>query len=112
MNPIDLFLSNLPDPERNELERIRGIIRAEVPDAEEVISYGIPAFKYQDKYLIGFCAYKKHLSLFPTSGPIEEYKEQLGAYKLSRGTIQFTLSTQIPEKLIIQLVRSRLRDLV
>ena len=71
MNKIDEYLHNLAQPERNALECIRQIVREMVPNAEEVISYGIPGFKYNDKYLLGFAAFKNHLSLFPTSGPTD-----------------------------------------
>lgn len=111
MNKIDEYLQNLTDPERNALERIRQIVRENVPNIEECISYGIPGFKYNGKYLLGFAAFKNHLSLFPTSAPISMLKEKLQEYKIAKGTIQFTLTNPISDNLIKQLIRVRLHDI-
>jgi len=111
MSVIDDFFEHLSEPNRVELERIRRIVHEAIPDAKEAISYGIPAFTYNDKYLVGFCAYKKHLSLFPAAAPIERFKEKLQAYKLSAGTIQFTLENPLPEPLIKEIILSRLADI-
>jgi uncharacterized protein YdhG (YjbR/CyaY superfamily) len=108
MSMIDELIDQFSAPQKVEMERIRKIVKKIVPGAEEVISYGIPAFKYQNKYLIGYCAYKKHLSIFPTSGPIDALRNKLVAYKLSRGTIQFTLENPIPETIIREIVQIRL----
>ena len=70
MSVVDDYLKNLPEPQKAELERIRKIVKQTVPEAEEVISYGVPGFKYKGKYLITFAAFKDHLSLFPGSAPI------------------------------------------
>jgi uncharacterized protein YdhG (YjbR/CyaY superfamily) len=111
MTPIDEVLDKLAAPQRAELERIRRIVHETAPGAEEVINYGIPAFKYKGKYLVGFCAYKKHLSLFPSPGPIESLKEKLQAYNLSKGAIQFTLDNPLPEPLIKEIVLCRMADI-
>ena len=104
MNVIDEYLAGIDKKSRAELERIRAIIKQTVPAAKEVISYGVPAFYYKNKYLIGFAAFKKHLSLFPESGPIEANKYDLRKYKLSKGTIQFTPDHLLPKDLIIKLL--------
>ena len=111
MSVIDDYLKNVSGPQKDQLERVRKIVRQAVPDAKEVISYGIPAFKYQNKYLIGFAAFKDHLSLFPAAGPIEALKDKLGKFKLSKGTIQFTIDNPISESIIKQLVNKRLDDI-
>lgn len=111
MNKIDDYLRVLGEPERNVLERIRQIVHRVVPNAEDVMSYGIPGFKYNGKYLLGFAAFKDHLSLFPTSGPIADLKDMLKAYKLAKGTIQFILDNQIPDDLINKLIQVRLHDI-
>ena len=109
MSIIDEHLDKLNDPEKAELQRIRQIVREIVPDAEEVISYGMPGFKYRGKYLVGFAAFKDHLSLFPTSGPIEELQAKLAGFYLAKGTIQFTVNKPIPESLIKELLLCRVR---
>src|SRR5215831_1299714 len=97
MSLIDEYLMQLGVPERAALERIRRIVHETVPEAEEVIGYGMPGFKYRGKYLVGFSAFKNHLSLFPASGPVEAFKEQLRDFNLSKGTVQFTLEKPLPE---------------
>lgn len=111
MTTINEFLINVPNSQKAELERIRRVVRESVPEAEEVFSYGIPGFKYNGKYLVGFCAYKDHLSLFPTSRPIMELRDKLKRYKLAKGTIQFTLDNPIPDELIKEIVLSRAADI-
>lgn len=107
---IDEYLEKLGDDERNELLRIRRLVKQIVPEAEEAISYSMPAFKFKGKYLIAYAAFKDHLSLFPTPGPIEELKDKLGNFKLAKGTIQFTPSSPIPEALIREILSSRLKS--
>src|SRR2546430_2045819 len=111
MSVIDDVFKTLPAPQAAELERIRAIVRKAVPEAEEVISYGIPAFKYEGHYLVGFAAYRNHLSLFPGAAPIIALKDKLGAYKLSAGTIQFTLEKPLPEALIKEIIAVRMAAL-
>lgn len=103
MSVVDDYLKHVPAPQRAELERIRNIVKQTVPDAREVISYGVPGFKYRGKYLITFAAFKDHLSLFPGTTPIEALKSRLAKYKSSKGTIQFTLDNPLPESLIKQI---------
>jgi uncharacterized protein YdhG (YjbR/CyaY superfamily) len=107
MTIIDEYLNEIPIPERTALERIRQIIKQTLPDTEEVISYGMPGFKYKNRYLAGFAPFKDHLSFFPAARPIAAMEKELGAFKLSKGTIQFTLDNQIPETIIKQLVMIR-----
>jgi uncharacterized protein YdhG (YjbR/CyaY superfamily) len=111
MNPIDQYFSKLNAPEKLELQRIREIVNTAVPEAEETISYGMPAFKYKNKYLIGFYVYKNHLSLFPTSKPIEVFKNKLQDFQLSKGTIQFTLKNTIPAPLIRNIILYRIDEI-
>lgn len=111
MSVIDDRLSQLPAAEREALERIRSIALHLVPDAEETISYGLPALKYKKQPLIYFDAFKDHLSLFPTSGPTEELKDKLKDFKASKGTIQFTLEKPLPEALIREIIEVRLNDI-
>lgn len=106
---VDTYLLGVPVPERRELERLRAIIHNIVPDAEEVISYGMPGFKYHGKYLVGYNALKNHLALYPTSQPIDVLKAKLVKYSLSRGTIRYDLDNPLPERLIRELVQCRVR---
>lgn len=111
MSVINDYLKNIPALQRAELERVRRIITQTVPDATEVITYGLPGFKYDGKYLVAFGAYKDHFSIFPASHAIEAEKQALTEYKISKGTVQYTQTKLIPESLIIKLVTHRLNDI-
>ena len=111
MSVLDDYLESVTQPQKNELERIRKIVKELAPEAEEVISYGMPGFKYHGKYVVGFAAFRDHLSLFPTAKPIAMLEKKLQPYKISKGTIQFTEANPIPEQLIKELVKIRLADI-
>jgi uncharacterized protein YdhG (YjbR/CyaY superfamily) len=104
MSVIDDYLENLDPEQKAGLERIRVIAKEIVPDVEEVISYRMPVLKYKGAYLIGFAAFKDHLSLFPGAEPIEDLKRKLTGFKLSKGTIQFTPDNPIPEALVKEII--------
>jgi uncharacterized protein YdhG (YjbR/CyaY superfamily) len=104
MSVIDDYLGKLTPEQKAELERVRAIAKTIVPDAEEVISYGMPVLKYKGAYLIGFAAFKDHLSLFPGAEPIEVLRKELAGFKISKGTIQFTPDNQLPKLLIKKIV--------
>jgi hypothetical protein len=107
---IDDYLACQPERERELLEHLRQIIRDTAPEAEEVISYGIPAFKYHGM-LVYFAAYKNHCSLFAGNGALtEQMKEVLKTYKTSKGTIQFTLEKPLPDDLVKQIVITRMKE--
>lgn len=111
MSVVDDYLKNVSESGRAELERVRRIINETAPEAEEVITYGMPGFKYKKKYLIAFAEFKDHLSVFPGSAPTAELKEQLTEFKTSKGTIQFTVDKPLPKDIIQQLVTSRVKSI-
>ena len=105
---IDEYLARVPEPGRGTLQKIRATIRSVVPrDATETISYGIPAFRHKE-VLIWFAAFANHCSLFPTGAMIEEFKDELKGYPISKGTIQFPLDKPIPAALVKKMVKGRL----
>ncbi len=107
---IDDYMAFQPEKIRETLENLRQIIRETAPEAEEVISYGIPAFKYHGM-LVYFAAYKKHCSLFGGTGSLtEEMKEELKAYKTSKGTIQFTVEKPLHDELVEKIVKIRMKQ--
>ena len=107
---IDDYLAHQPEKVREALENLRQIIRDTAPEAEEIISYGIPAFKYGGM-LVYFAAYKKHCSLFAGNGALtEQMKMELKAYKTSKGTIQFTVEKPLPDELVKQIVITRMKE--
>ena len=107
---VDEYLAKVPEPARSTLTHIRQVIRSAVPqEATEVISYRIPMFKYNGM-LIGYAAFSKHCSLFPTgSGVIEKFKKELAGYKTSRGTIQFPSDKGFPDGLLKKIVKARVK---
>jgi uncharacterized protein YdhG (YjbR/CyaY superfamily) len=105
------YLETLENHQRFELERIRKIVREVVPEAIEVISYGMPGYKYKNKYLVGFGAFKNHLSLFPTSKPVEVLKNRLNGFDISKGTIRFSVDNPLPKEIIVKLLKVRLADI-
>jgi len=108
---VDEYLARVPEPARSTLTRIRQVIRSVVPpETTEVISYAIPMFKYNGM-LIGYAAFSKHCSLFPTgSGVIENFKKELAGYKTSRGTIQFPSDKGFPDALSKKIVKARVKE--
>jgi uncharacterized protein YdhG (YjbR/CyaY superfamily) len=104
---IDEYLTGVPEPARTTLNTIRATIRAVVPpEATEVISYRIPAFKYKGM-LVWFGAFSDHCSLFPGAGIVEAFKDELKRYPIAKGTIQFPLDKPLPAALLKKIVKAR-----
>ncbi|HNU07936.1 MAG TPA: DUF1801 domain-containing protein [Pyrinomonadaceae bacterium] len=104
MNEVDEYLAAQPDRHRALLERIRAMVKAIVPDAEECISYQIPAFRYKG-ILCSYAGFKSHVSFFPGKQPIADCADQLRGYKTSAGTVQFPLDAPLPDPIIERMIR-------
>jgi uncharacterized protein YdhG (YjbR/CyaY superfamily) len=104
---VDEYLAGIPEPARSTFNKMRAAIRSAVPpQAIEVISYRIPAFK--DKtVLVWFAAFSKHCSLFPTAAVIEAFKDELKGFSTSKGTIHFPTDKPLPTALVKKLVKAR-----
>ena len=108
---VDEYLSQIPEPARSTLEKVRAAIRSAVPkDATEVISYGMPAFKHK-KPIVWYAAFSDHCSLFPTPAVIEKFKKELAGYRTSKGTIQFPSDKAIPAALVKKMVKARIEKI-
>jgi len=108
--PIDSYLETVPAAHREELELLRKQIRKLVPDAEEVISYMIPTFKWQGS-LVGFASCKNHLSFYVMSGSLlSRFSEELKSYKQTKSAVHFTPEQRIPEDLLERMVRERISE--
>lgn len=105
---IDEFLAAVDKDKRTALQKLRKDIRAAAPGAEECISYGIPAFRLNGKFLLGFGAGAKHCSFYPSAHPIVVHKGLLKNYSVSRGTIRFQADSPLPTALVRKLVKTRL----
>jgi uncharacterized protein YdhG (YjbR/CyaY superfamily) len=109
---IDRYLAALGEPERTTLEELRRSILAVIPDAEQCISYGMPAFKVGGKTVAGFAAFKNHLSYLPHSGSVlEKLGEDLASYQSTKGSLHFAVGEPLPQGLVKKLVHTRLREL-
>lgn len=91
------------------LEQIRQTILKAAPEAEEVISYNMPAFKYQGM-LVYFAAYKNHIGFYATPTGHKEFEDELSAYKQGKGSVQFPLSKPLPLDLISRIVAFRVKE--
>ena len=105
---IDEYLKNIPEKFRKILEELLQTIRKAAPEAEEVISWQMPAFK-QKGILVGFAAFKDHCSFFPyNSKTIELFKDDLKDFSTSKGTIRFTIEKPLPVSLVKKIVKYRI----
>ena len=107
---IDEYISGFPRDVQEILNELRGTIKKAAPDAEESISYDIPAFKIRGRVLIYFAGYKNHIGLYPAPRGKEAFKEELSLYKGGKGTIQFPLSQPMPLQLVARIVKFRLKE--
>jgi uncharacterized protein YdhG (YjbR/CyaY superfamily) len=112
MGAVDDYLATLNDAARAACERIRDVVLAEVPAAEQGISYGMAALKYQGRPLLGFRAAKDHLSVFPFSpAAVEAVKEDLPDGAASKGTVRFSADQPLQDGIVRGLVRSRVAEI-
>ena len=112
LKDIDDYIAGFDTDVQAILEKIRRNIRKAAPRAEEVISYGIPAFRLDGHYLIYFAAFKKHVSIYPAPRAVDEFKKELSAYGGGKGTVQFPLDKPIPHDLIRRVVKFRAKRIV
>jgi uncharacterized protein YdhG (YjbR/CyaY superfamily) len=110
-NQIDAYLDALEEPKRSTLARLRDTIMAIVPDAEQCISYGMPAFRLRGKTVAGFAAFKHHLSYLPHSGSvIPQLGKELQGYTSTSGSLHFPVDQPLPEALVRKLLAVRMAE--
>ena len=108
---VDEYLANLEEPIRTTLRALRQTIRSIIPEADEGISYGMPAYRLRGKVVAGFAAFKNHLSYLPHSGSVfAEIPEDLAGYVTSKGALQFPVERPLPKALVKKLIAIRLRQ--
>jgi uncharacterized protein YdhG (YjbR/CyaY superfamily) len=103
---VDAYIAASPESSREKLIQLRRIIRATAPQTEEVISYHMPYYRYHGS-LVGFAAYKNHVSLFGSLP--KELMKDLGKYRTGRGSVQFPLDEPLPVGLITRLIKARIK---
>jgi uncharacterized protein YdhG (YjbR/CyaY superfamily) len=106
---IDEYIKTFPPDIQNILEKIRQIIRKAAPEAKEVISYQMPAFRLNG-ILVYFAAHKNHIGFYPTASGIAAFKEELSSYQWSKGAVQFPFDKSIPFDLLKRIVELRVKE--
>jgi uncharacterized protein YdhG (YjbR/CyaY superfamily) len=104
---VEEYFAAVPEPARSALNQIREAIRSAVPpEATEIISYKIPAFKHK-KVLVWYAAFANHCSLFPTAALVDTFKDELKDFSTAKGTVHFPLDHPMPVDLIQRIVKER-----
>jgi uncharacterized protein YdhG (YjbR/CyaY superfamily) len=111
-NEIDHYLAGLDQPQRSTLEALRKSIMEVVPEAEQCLSYGTPAFKLQGKTVAGFAAFQNHLTYLPHSGSVlATLPDDVAPYETSKGSLKFAINKPLPKRLVKKLVHTRMQEL-
>jgi uncharacterized protein YdhG (YjbR/CyaY superfamily) len=109
---VDDYFESLDADTRAAFEHIRSLALDVVPNAEQGTSYGMAALKYKGKPLLGFAAAKRHLSVFPFSPQVvDEVRDRLSGYELSKGTIRFTVDKPLADGVIRDVVKLRMTEI-
>jgi uncharacterized protein YdhG (YjbR/CyaY superfamily) len=106
---VEDYIATFPKNVQSILEEFRQAIRDVAPEAEETISYQMPAFKLKGT-LVWFAAHKNHIGFYPRMSAIESFEDKLSHYKVSKGTVQFRLNEPIPFELIKEMVKFRVKE--
>jgi uncharacterized protein YdhG (YjbR/CyaY superfamily) len=108
---VDEYLAGLPEEQRAALEKLRETIRAAAPQATETISYGMPAFQQDGRFLVSYAAFKDHCSLYPASSAVREaLGDEIQPYFSGKGTLRFQADEPIPAALVKKIVKRRLEE--
>jgi uncharacterized protein YdhG (YjbR/CyaY superfamily) len=107
---VDEYLASVSPDKRIALSKLRAAIRATAPRAEECISYGVPSFRLDGKFLFSFGAGARHCAFYPGSAPIAAHRKELASYELSKGTIRFPADRPLPASLVRKLVKTRVAE--
>ena len=108
-NNIDEYITSFPNDIQKTLEQLRVTIKKAAPEAEESISYGMPAFKANGKPLVYFAAFKNHIGFYATPTEHSEFAKELSNYKQGKGSVQFPLDKPLPLTLITKIVKFRVK---
>ena len=107
-NPVELYISNFPKEVQPVLNQVRSTIKQLLPDADEVIKYGIPTYVVNNTNLVHFGGFKKHVGFYPVPSSLEVFKKELSAYKGAKGSVQFPFDQPMPLDLIKKIVKFRM----
>jgi len=101
---VDEFIDGCPEQARPALRQLRQIIRSILPQAQETISYNIPCYKIDGKYVIYFAGFAKHVSIYPIPEGDAQFGRKINSYIKGKGTLQFKLTDPLPQELIKEVV--------
>ncbi len=108
---VECYLCDLEEPKRTTLQELRRTILEIVPEAEEVISYRVPAFRLRGAAIAGFAAFKNHLSYLPFSGSVlGQLADELEGYEMTKSSLHFAIDRPLPTVLVKKLISVRLAD--
>jgi uncharacterized protein YdhG (YjbR/CyaY superfamily) len=108
---IDEYLSGVEEPRRSTLQALRTVILEILPDAEQVISYRVPAFRVRGTTVAGFAAFRNHLSFLPFSGSVlPQLGAELDGYSMTKSALHFPIDTPLPKPLVKKLIAVRLAE--
>jgi uncharacterized protein YdhG (YjbR/CyaY superfamily) len=106
---VEEYIIQFPENVQKLLSELRTLVKQEAPQAEERISYGMPAYKYKG-VLVYFAGYDRHIGFYPAASGIRQFQSELSPYKFAKGSVQFPLTEPLPEDLIRRIVQFRLRE--
>lgn len=109
MSEIDIYLKRFHGIRLKRLLEMHSILQKAIPEAEECISYGMPAYR-MSKDLVYFAGNKEHIGFYPTSSGIKKFKHELADWKYSKGAIQFPYEHKLPKGLITRIARMRQKE--
>ena len=112
MSEIDAHIATFALPVQERLTLVRQTIRAEAPDAVEVISYGIPTFDLDGKHLVHFAGYAHHIGLYPGAQAMVVFADALAGFKTAKGSAQFPHDQPLPVALIAEITRWRVAQVL
>ncbi|MBL9166710.1 MAG: DUF1801 domain-containing protein [Verrucomicrobiales bacterium] len=107
---IDQYILGFPPDIQTLLNKVRAAIHKAVPQAEETISYRIPAFRFAEGTIVYFAAFKQHIGLYPTSSGMRQFEKELSSYETSKGAVRFPFDRPIPYTLVRRIAKFRAQE--
>lgn len=110
INTVEEYIAGFNDETRERLKQLRLAIKKAAPDAEESISYMMPAYKYLGKPLVYFGGFENHIGFYATPTGHEAFEKELSIYKQGKGSVQFPHDKPLPLSLITKIVKYRVKE--
>ncbi|GGH12576.1 DUF1801 domain-containing protein [Sphingobacterium alkalisoli] len=107
MNEVEKYILQFPEEVQYILRKVRTLVKDNAPEAEELITYGMPGYKTNKKPLVYFAAFKNHIGFYATPSGHSEFKDDLAKYKQGKGSVQFPLDQPMPYELMERIVKFR-----